>query len=165
MVPTPFPATTAQTSPPTAHLLGNDNIICITVRELFVYCCSVDISNLFDILDELCHVSSKWKGVGLALRLHPDTLDTIEADHHDVASRHRAVLTMWLRKSYDTTAHGEPCWDLLVAAVAHPFGGNDRALADKIAKKHNGKCMSHTCTCMYIQCMYIPIADISYTNV
>ena len=76
--------------------------------------------------------------MGLALRLHPDTLDTIKADQHDVASCLCAVLTMWLRKSYNTTTHGEPSWEKLVAAVAHPFGGNDHALADKIAKKHNG---------------------------
>ena len=86
--------------------------------------------------------------MGLALRLHPDTLNAIEADHQDVASRLSAVIDKWLRKSYDTETHGEPSWELLVAAVAHPLGGGDRALADKIAKKH-GKCNSallYACT-------------------
>ena len=78
--------------------------------------------------------------MGLALRLHPGILDTIEADHQDVASRLHAVISMWLKKSYDTATYGEPSWELLVAAVAHPFGANNHALADKIAKKHNGKC-------------------------
>ena len=89
-------------------------------------------------------MASKWKGVGLALRLHPDTLNTIEADHRDAASRLSAVLDKWLRKSYDTTTHGLPSWEVLVKAVAHPAGGNDRALADKIARRHNGKCYIHS---------------------
>ena len=81
----------------------------------------------------------KWKGIGLALGVHPDTLKTIEADHHDAASCLRAVIDRWLRKLYDTTTYGQPSWERLVEAVAHPAGGNDRALADKIARKHNGK--------------------------
>ena len=98
-----------------------------------------DISDLFDILRELSNVASKWRGVGLALGLHPDTLSTIKADNQDVASRLHAVIDAWLRKSYDTTTHGQPSWERLVKAVAHPIGGNDYALADRLARKHNGK--------------------------
>lgn len=50
------------------------------------------------------------------------------------------VLAEWLQKAYNTTRFGDPSWELLVAAVAHPAGGSDRALAERIAGKYNGKC-------------------------
>ena len=43
-------------------------------------------------------------------------------------------------EGYNTTRFGVPSWKLLVAAVAHPAGGNNRALAEQIAKKYCGKC-------------------------
>ena len=89
-------------------------------------------------------MAHNWKGVGEALRLNPALLKTIQADHPDVRSRLDEVLTEWLNKAYDTYRFGLPSWKLLVAAVAHPVGGNDRALAERIAGKYNGKyyCMS-----------------------
>ena len=97
------------------------------------------IDDLYDIKRELSNVAHKWKDIGLALRLHPDKLETIEADCHDSKSCLRKTLTEWLKKSYNTTRFGPPSWTLLVAAVADDGGGNDRALAEKIARKHNGK--------------------------
>ena len=85
-------------------------------------------------------MAHKWKDIGLALRLHPDILNTIEADYEDSKSRLREVLTKWLKKSYDTAHYGQPTWKLLVAAVANPAGGDDRALAEQIAGRRNGKC-------------------------
>ena len=82
----------------------------------------------------------KWKDIGLALRLHPDILETIEADCHNSKRCLHKVLTEWLKKSYDTVRFGQPSWELLVKAVAHPAGGNDRALAERMAGRHNGKC-------------------------
>ena len=91
-------------------------------------------------------MAHNWKGVGEALRLNPALLKTIQADHPDVRSRLDEVLTEWLNKAYDTTRFGLPSWKLLVAAVAHPAGGNDRALAERIAGKYNGKCiLLHEC--------------------
>ena len=87
------------------------------------------------------NVAHNWRRLGLALRLHPPQLDRIEKDKSDVISRLEAVLTAWLNKNYDTTLFGPPSWELLVAAVAHPAGGNNRALAEQIANKHNGKCI------------------------
>ena len=83
-------------------------------------------------------MAHNWRGVGRALRLHPDLLNRIEADYSDVKSRLERVVTEWLKKSYDTNRFGQPSWQLLVAAVAHPAGGNNRALAEQIAGRHNG---------------------------
>ena len=91
--------------------------------------------DLFDIYSELLPVASKWKNIVLALRLAPDSLDTISAKETDCLL---AVLTQWLKKTYNVERFGEPSWKLLVKAVSDPAGGNDRALAENIAQKHQG---------------------------
>ena len=47
-------------------------------------------------------------------------------------------LKEWLRKAYDTAQHRVPSWERLVVAVANPVGGDNPALAERIAKRHNG---------------------------
>ena len=111
---------------------------------------SADINDLFDVHYELLNVSHNWRGVGGALRLHPDLLNRIGADHFDVKSRLNGVLTEWLKKAYDTSRFGQPSWEVLVVAVAHPAGGNDCALAEAIARRHNGKGMpKYMYTCVH----------------
>ena len=46
------------------------------------------------------------------------------------------IILNWLRGNYDTEMHGPPTWEMLVEAVRAPNGGNNRALADKIAEAH-----------------------------
>ena len=100
-----------------------------------------DIDDLIDVKCELLNLAHNWKGVGEALRLHPDLLSRIQANHPtDVTECLSAVLTEWLKKAYNTSRFGPPSWKLVVAAVANPAGGNDRSLADQIALKYNGKC-------------------------
>ena len=48
----------------------------------------------------------------------------------------REVLKRWLNKAYDTKKFGPPTWRNLVKTVTNPAGGNNPALAEKIAKKH-----------------------------
>ena len=97
-----------------------------------------DIDDLFEVQCDLLDVAHKWKGLGKALRLRPSVLNRIEADRPDVNSCLVEVLTEWLQQAYNTDRFGLPSWKLLVAAVAHPAGGNDHALARQIAEKHNG---------------------------
>ena len=97
-------------------------------------------------------MTSRWKKLGNALRLRPGVLDVIEADELDSESRFTRLLTEWLQQNYNTDRFGKPSWRLLVDAVAHPVGGNNPALAKKIAAKHKGKInitkwMSFTCLC------------------
>ena len=98
-----------------------------------------DINDLDEVYSELVNVAHNWRGMGRALKLHPDLLNRIKANNTDVESRLEEVLTEWLKKAYDMTRFGQPSWQLLVTAVARPTGGNDHALAEKIAKRHNGK--------------------------
>ena len=85
-------------------------------------------------------MAHKWRKIGLALRLDPSLLERIrQKSYVDVDDYLSDVLTEWLKKAYNTTRFGDPSWKLLVEAVAHPAGGNDRALAEKIAMKYNGE--------------------------
>ena len=82
-------------------------------------------------------MANEWRNIGLALRLNPDTLRTISTKDKSKDCL-LDVLTQWLKKTYTVKRFGEPSWKLLVKAVSEPAGGNDHALAEKIAQKHQG---------------------------
>ena len=76
----------------------------------------------------------------MALRLKPALLSRIQANHPtDVIACLTKALAEWLNMSYNTSRFGPPSWKLLVAAVADPAGGNNHALAERIAQKYNCK--------------------------
>ena len=82
-----------------------------------------------------------WRPLGLALRLNPSVLARIEKERpSDVRACLSEMVTEWLNQSYNTERFGVPSWKMLVEAVAHPNGGNNHALAQKIAAIHTGKC-------------------------
>ena len=91
---------------------------------------------MFDVKNELQQVTARWKPLGLALRLDPDQLDEIEKDNRDSNDCLTKVLTLWLKKNYDTERFGQPSWELLARAVRHSAGGNDSALAEKLANRY-----------------------------
>ena len=117
----------------------------IQIIIMYLVCCwysHTDIDDLFTVNCELRPVAHEWKNIGLALRLQPHhVLSTIEKNHTDVKDRLLNVLTEWLNKAYNTTRFGNPTWQMLVAAVAHPAGGNNPALAQHIASTYNGECV------------------------
>ena len=84
-------------------------------------------------------VTTRWKDIGLALRLNPDKLDEIEKDNRDSSNCLTRALTLWLKRNYNTERFGDPSWEVLARAVAHDDGGNDPALAEKI-KGNSLKC-------------------------
>ena len=96
----------------------------------------IGIDDLFDVKKALQPVTERWKHIGLALRLDPNELKVIERENRgNLEDCLTEVLTLWLKKAYNTERFGEPSWELLARAVAHPDGGNNPALAEKIAKK------------------------------
>ena len=116
-------------------------ILIHVVLILLCSCCvSADIDDLFEVQSEVHDVAHKWKDLGKALRLRPAVLNRIEADRPDCKSRLEEALTEWLQQAFNTERFGPPSWKMLVAAVAHPSGGNNNALAQQIAAKHNGRC-------------------------
>ena len=81
-------------------------------------------------------MTDRWRHIGLALRLDPSELKTIEKEKDNLEDCLTEVLTLWLKKAYNYDRFGEPSWELLVRAVHDPAGGNNPAVADKIAKKY-----------------------------
>ena len=76
--------------------------------------------------------------IGVALGLSPSELETIKSDHSKAKDCLRTMISQWLNKCYNVKRLGEPSWALIVKAVDNPAGGNNRALAQKIANKHQG---------------------------
>ena len=92
---------------------------------------------LFDVKRELTPVTANWKNIGIALRLNPNKLNSIEsANHCDPAACLTSMVTDWLNMNYDVEKFGEPTWRWLVQAVGDPAGGDNMALARKIARSH-----------------------------
>ena len=83
---------------------------------------------------ELEPVVDRWKHIGLALRLDPDQVKRIERDNRDPEDCLTEVLTLWLKRNYNTERFGEPSWGMLARAVGHRSGGNNPALAGEIAR-------------------------------
>ena len=112
----------------------------ITLFCLTVYS---DIDDLFDVRQELNPVSAEWESIGIALRLPPSSLYSIEADNsRDPPACLTSVVKAWLVRKYNVVKFGEPTWQRLVEAVAHPAGGANRALSQKIARRHKAEGMS-----------------------
>jgi hypothetical protein len=93
-------------------------------------------TDLFEVRSELEPVVSRWKYIGLSLRLDPAKLDTVGAAGQDLGTCLTEVLALWLKRAYDTEKFGEPSWKLLAEAVAHAVGGNNPALAQEITEKY-----------------------------
>ena len=100
---------------------------------------SLDIKDHFDVMDELSDVVHKWRPICAALRLPPPVLNAIKSDNQDAETCLEKAVTRWLNQSYNTERFGLPSWKMLVDAVAHHRGGDNPALAQQIAERHNGK--------------------------
>ena len=86
---------------------------------------------------ELNPVSAKWKSIGIALRLNPNTLDCIQAKNSvDPSTCLTSMLTEWLNRNYNVKRFGEPTWQRLEEAVGDPAGGENMALATDLASRH-----------------------------
>ena len=90
------------------------------------------------MMGELVPVIARWRRIGMALRIDPAKLDVIEGENTDLYTRLSKTVTLWLNKTYDTKKYGNPSWNFLSDAVAHPAGGNNPSLAIQIRAKGNG---------------------------
>ena len=97
-----------------------------------------DFDDLFDVRSELNSVSAQWRSIGIALRLKPNILDSIQARNSgDPRPCLGSVVTEWLiKKNYNVKKFGEPTWRWLVKAVGDPAGGADMALARDMTRRH-----------------------------
>ena len=83
-------------------------------------------------------MAPKWKGFGEALRLIPISLKNIEIRHKfDPEECLRTTLSEYLMKNYNYCKHGNPSWRKIVEAISDRAGGNNNALALRIAEHHS----------------------------
>ena len=92
----------------------------------------------------MVEIAARWRDVGLSLRLKKSTLDNIGAGHPgNPGAALNDVLSEWLNKNYNVGKFGDPTWRKLVATIMSPSGGNNRALAERIAAAHPGWCIAY----------------------
>ena len=90
-------------------------------------------------MDELQKVEANCYKIGTKLKLTPSTMNVIRAKKLHTAEALERIIETWLALNYNTEKHGPPTWKAIVEAVAHPGGGNNKALAMEIAKRHPGE--------------------------
>ena len=89
---------------------------------------------------ELIAVAANWRSIGVALRLKPDFLQSIDTRYSSDPCACLSWMVMeWLMRNYNVEKFGEPSWRMLVEAVAHPAGGANTALARRIAMRHKAE--------------------------
>ena len=99
--------------------------------------------NELDVKEETVTLPARFYPVGIALGLPSSKLDKIRQNYpRDCDEALSQVIIAWLKQSYDTSKHGHPSWKKLVEAVASEAGGQNPALARKIAAAHQGKVIS-----------------------
>ena len=79
-------------------------------------------------------ISARWKPFASSLCLSQNKIKLIDANNRDCESCMIEALEYWLRKDYNYSVYGVPCWRM--ACVAVKEGGGDPALAEEIAHEH-----------------------------
>ena len=89
-------------------------------------------------MKEVRGVRHRWYELGVSLRIKVGDLDAVQKDKPNPEEGLMAVMKLFLRKVYNVKRFGEPTWRRLVQAVQDDSGGEDRALAERIAREHSG---------------------------
>ena len=99
------------------------------------------------VMDELKNVLACYEGIGGRLDLPNNTLEVIHGENLSAAAAMRRVIVEWLNRNYPNSSRKPPTWKVLVDAVEHPLGGNNRAEAEEIANRHrageSGRCIDN----------------------
>ena len=96
--------------------------------------------DLFDAYSGIVCLSPQWKNIGLALGLLSSDIGKIENTCHcKPEDCLREVLLRWIKLGYNVDKHGLPTWKKIVQITVEPAAGNDPALGEKLAIKHQFK--------------------------
>ena len=113
--------------PPSSNVIPYVNMVFLGLGE----------DDLTDVMEAVVDVAAKWKFIGMALGIKRAELNTIASKHASDAKECLSdMLCAWLQQCYDAKRFGQPSWKLLCQAVRNTVGGNNPALANKIAKKY-----------------------------
>ena len=110
--------------------------------------------DFYDVYHELENIKARYFQLGIELRIPLGKLEAIRKTHsQDVEQALTQVLLLWLRQQYNVEKFGYPIWQRLREAVDSPSGGENPALAEKIAKKYLTSSTSHHsnfCTTLFL---------------
>ena len=82
-------------------------------------------------------VFSRWRNIAGALGVRPSQIENINVGNRgDLERCMSEALLIWLRRAHNEERRGPPTWRALVRAIADRAGGNNPALAMKLAKAH-----------------------------
>ena len=110
--------------------------------------------DFYDVYCELENSKARYYQLGRVLRLPLGKLEAIRKTHSQyVEQALTQVLLLWLRQQYNVEKFGRPTWQKLREAVDSPSGGENHALAERIAKKYLTSSMSrhsNFCTTLFL---------------
>ena len=90
-----------------------------------------------EVYREVISIQSNYYQFGIDLGLPLREMNAVQkAFRQDIPRAFIEVLQIFLRHRYNVENYGPPTWRKLVEAVDSPAGGNNHALAKKIAKNH-----------------------------
>ena len=108
---------------------------CSSIQIYTIYLAAED--DFREVYCELVSIKARYYQLGIALGLPPGELEAIrKAYSQDMEQALNQVLLIWLRQQYNFKKYGYPTWQRLREAVDSPSGGNNHALAERIAEKH-----------------------------
>lgn len=88
-------------------------------------------------MDQVISVKARYYQLGIALKLRLSDLRAIQSAHERRADQALSeVVILWLQQQYKVEKFGPPTWQQLVKAVDSEAGGDNHALAKKIALKY-----------------------------
>ena len=107
-------------------------------EQVFLFLSFPADDDRFQVMQSLVPVVDRWRHIGTALGLSTATLNTIAAatqttNPTDALS---SMVDKWIAMAYNTDRFAEPSWDVLVKAVAAPAAGENRTVAEDIARKY-----------------------------
>ena len=113
----------------------------------------IDEEDLFDVLEEISTLESRYYQIGIGLRLKLKDVQSI--DKEDPSRALSTVIETWLQQKYNVQRHGPPTWQMLVKVVDSPAGGNDHTLAKKIALNHPAEQEKNPCEGEHHKCNHL----------
>ena len=96
----------------------SETSLALVIHLCIAQCTALNDGSLWDVLNELYDVRSKWKVIGLGLRVPPSDLEAMSGSPLECL---QSSLTKWL-KGIDPP----PTWDALVAVLRSRVVGEER---------------------------------------
>ena len=107
--------------------------------------------DVYNVYSEVITMAGSWRRVARVLRLSSVTMSLIASKfNNEPKDCLFNSLEVWLKRTYNTEKYGNPSWRMLVKCIANPAGGANPALAQVIAKRHQGKCPPPYIVCIFI---------------